>query len=495
MATCPLLFLFFFSLNQLQAYNISPNLSGFGAVVTDLDITALLQEPDSEATAAKLKAQLHKHKYLHITNNPALPWEDQLSFVELFGLPYDESLHVNRAKNPVEKDPRVAVFSNDPNFGLTSVGVEGFHSDGNVVPIPHAANFLYCEQAVAGGDTDLAPLRDVYRLLKENEEVDGEESKFDIDRMNFVSAHVEGLSQPLTYNHPNTGEKTMFFGLGSLSGLYTLDGAPMTQEETDRVTFRIQQAIDKTKISHKWTSGDLLIMDNLAVAHRASPGTQDLSAGTRIMRRVTLSGENVLRRRGDISSQVEYPKRCGEKVCLVSLQKVLDYTPGTGDFLKVSRAGDMCRYHLDSSADVARINTLEKGRLGRELVEEVGSPHWMGGRKEGTGKDLIIDWSFGLEGGDFDGTDEYVSTGTPYPWHQPSGQPNDCDGPGSEPCLHRRGGGLLRLCVREEGLGRGQDARARNHVERWSQEDVQRRDHVRNREGRRHKGGGSRTEE
>ena len=44
---------------------------------------------------------------------------------------------------------------------------------------------------------------------------------------------------------------------------------------------------------HKWEQGDLIITDNLAVAHMASPGTQYSrnEVGLRVMHRVTVHGK------------------------------------------------------------------------------------------------------------------------------------------------------------------------------------------------------------
>jgi alpha-ketoglutarate-dependent taurine dioxygenase len=42
------------------------------------------------------------------------------------------------------------------------------------------------------------------------------------------------------------------------------------------------------RYSHKWREGDVVIVDNLAVAHRAAPGAHTLDAGLRILHRTTV---------------------------------------------------------------------------------------------------------------------------------------------------------------------------------------------------------------
>ena len=99
----------------------------------------------------------------------------------------------------------------------------------------------------------------------------------------------------------------MFFGLGELSGLYSKDGKTLTQSQTDSITTAIEQAITSVGVHrHKWTAGSLLMLDNLALAHKASPGTQNDDGDVRILRRVTLAGKRPLRRRSDFK---DYPKK------------------------------------------------------------------------------------------------------------------------------------------------------------------------------------------
>jgi len=56
----------------------------------------------------------------------------------------------------------------------------------------------------------------------------------------------------------------------------------------------------------------------------------------------------------------------------------------------------------------------------------VGEPHWIGGIDMPNGH---VTWDDGTEGNlKWNGSDG-------LPWHHDSGQPNDCDGPGTEPCM------------------------------------------------------------
>ena len=357
---------------------------------------------------------------------------------------------MNRRKFHGEKDPRVAVFSNNPQFGLPSVGVEGFHCDGNVMEIPHAATLLFCERTIPNADTILSPLNEVAAELIL---LHGKSFPFDLADVLFASSHVDNLTQPLIYPHPLTGNITMFFGLGTLSGRYHLkNGTVLSQEWTDAIVAAIDDVISRHTVNHEWVEGDMVMLDNLALAHKASSATQ-AENGVRILRRVTLKGTNLLQHRQEDGLE-SFPHRCSktEEVCLVSLASWIGYEDGSGKFHSNAEAGESrrrieaclshkskhsltsssifpssagaCKAALSSDATLATLHTPHLASLARSIVEETKKPHWIMGI-ETAGVDRV-NWGEGV-------TDAWDSQ--PYPWDHASGQPNDCDGPGTEPCI------------------------------------------------------------
>jgi alpha-ketoglutarate-dependent taurine dioxygenase len=448
----------------------------FGGLVVGVDVGRLVDmadSPERRSIVADIAEALVDHRFL-LFRGQDFDWRAHLDFASLFGDVYDESKHVNRIPFHGEKDPRVAVFSNDPEHGLVSVGIEGFHVDGNVTPLPHRANFLYCESAIEGGDTLVAPLHEIATRLER-------ESPRLVDNVDFVSAHVADVVHPLISPHPDSGRRSMVFGLGSLSGLYRRAGAEMTREETQRVMDAVQNAIDAEGVyAHAWRAGDLLIMDNRGVAHRASDATQRdrAEAGLRVMRRVTLGSTLPPARRRRLSAM---PQRCLDaspgdagfatphrRTCLVSLAGHLDgadvagaaVARGTeawdalpfraalgadtreahsGTFLSHAEARRMCKFAVDERAELAVLSSPRLAAAAAELVEASGVPHWVGGREDAERPGIA--WALGHSGADPERAvrDEWPMDAEgkrrAYPWHAPSGQPNDCDGPGSEPCM------------------------------------------------------------
>ena len=379
-----------------------------------------------------------------LQSSPPFPLKAYLSAYVFFTImwrdnSFEESTSVNREKFQGEYDSRVAVISNNKYRGLTGIGTEGFHQDGNVVDIPHAINFLYCESSISGGDTLLVPNHEVRAVLERRY------PSLELDQVNFVSRQTL-ISQPLMFNHPVTGRPTMFYALGTLSGRYTRNGRDLSKEQTDTIIAAIDAAIEEIGFySHTWSKGDLLMMDNIAMAHRASSGSQSKpseTVGSRVLRRVTLRGTRKLQRRSFIDATLLtgplFPRRCSEDKCLVSLARWVDYKDGDGLFLGLSESRELCKYALDESADLAILPTKELAGMATEIVAETAVPHWILGTEYSNNSfiswpspsDLVDQWD---ETGST--TSSTAASRERYPWHEESGQPNDCDGPDSEPCI------------------------------------------------------------
>eukprot|EP00164_Ancoracysta_twista_P019621 GFYU01034608.1.p1 GENE.GFYU01034608.1~~GFYU01034608.1.p1 ORF type:complete len:505 (+),score=148.19 GFYU01034608.1:126-1640(+) len=399
-------------------YDITPltDIEHFGARV-NVDAKEVLASPHAAAIVSNLLEDLHKYKILLLPAQ-TFTWQEQIQFGELFGPLYDESSHVNRKKWKGEKDARIAIFSNHPDYGAVNVGTEGWHVDGNVAAVPHKATMIFGERAIVGGDTLFVPLNPVLRQVQPPDILDG---------VYFRSAHVKDVIHPIVYPHPTTGVDTMVFGLGSLSGKYMRGDKEMSEEETADVIRAIEKAIDEVGYyRHKWTSGDLMILDNLGAAHLATSGTQNKDAGIRVMRRVTIAGTNRPSKRPDIATLPEACTRGGATV-MVSLATHVDYSNHTEYFSSMEDSRRLCRVHVHPYADLATLENPEKAAAAKRLVATTGQPHWLRAREE----HKQVTWLDNTESsGSVDDT-----WGNRYPWHDESGQPNDCDGPQSEPCL------------------------------------------------------------
>lgn len=444
-------------------------LPSFGAEVRGMHVADLVRRAkgsESEQAAARaeikqIRDALHRERVLAFRRLGTLSWEDQLAFSAFFGEVFNESSHSNRKPHNAIPDPRVAIFSNNPEMGVTGAGTEGWHVDGNVVDVPHAMTFIHAISAVPEGDTFFVPLREVVRALrrtgylkgkcverappcrgKEGTSPSGAQKGIQpLDDVFFQSGHVSEIRHPLIYPHPVTGLDTMVFGLGTLSGRYHRgclqpslpSSLEMTQEETDKVTQAISESIERSNriLRWRWSSGDLLMVDNLAVAHHASDGTQGSvdQVGLRLMQRTTVKGTTAPQKRPIL---LMLPHECvrdhnvdqqrPDHYCVFSLSGSANYP--FGEFPSRDTARQLCR-NLAPDVDLAIPRNVARNQAMGNVVAAVGMPHWLGGVDEPNGVVSWVDGSFAADHWD-DGE---------LPWHGPSGQPNDCDGPGSETCM------------------------------------------------------------
>jgi len=63
-----------------------------------------------------------------------------------------------------------------------------------------------------------------------------------------------------------------------------------TDEHMDQFMSAFSSLLDDPEVSysHKWEEGDVVIIDNLAIAHKAAPGAHTLDSGLRILHRTTI---------------------------------------------------------------------------------------------------------------------------------------------------------------------------------------------------------------
>jgi len=457
----------------LSGLDLRP-LPSFGVEVLNFNVTEVAlkrlygteaQQTEAQRLGQEMRRTLHRERLLALRGQGEITWQHQLVFTELLGKTFNESKHGNRNKHPAIPNDHVAVFSNDPAKGLTHVGVEGWHVDGNVVAMPHAATLIHAVAAVPNGDTFFAPLREAVQELRGRGYLRGQCTERappcrsnksgwidtglpPLDDLVFQSKSKKEVQHPLIYAHPFTGEDTILAALGNLSGRYRqgclAPALPTFREvrdnETEQVLDAIQQAIMATDrvLRWRWAPGDLIIPDNLAVAHQASSSTQHTpeEVGLRLMRRTTVTNERAPKKRPILHS---LPHECVAEVlpdledgsagkrhrhhCMFSLASLMDYQPGKFDSTEAAR--QRCRI-LSPLADLAMPTTPLRNAAAGHVVSSVGLPHWLGGLNEQGDK---VVWYDGKQASDGWGQDSQL------PWHEPSGQPNDCDGPGSEQCV------------------------------------------------------------
>lgn len=144
------------------------------------------------------------------------------------------------------------------------------------------------------GDTAFIPLNELINTLSPD-------TLERWERLWMISDRRGGVYHPLIYPHPVTKVKTLCFHLG-MTTAFLWDAGTEEERMTDwSETKQILQEIFKEIVkdnrrlvySHKWEEGDLIISDNLAVGHEATPETQKPreEVGLRILHRTTVEGK------------------------------------------------------------------------------------------------------------------------------------------------------------------------------------------------------------
>jgi len=111
-----------------------------------------------------------------------------------------------------------------------------------------------------------------------------------------------GVVHPLVHKHNISGRKSLYLHTGMTGSIIERVAPPgdgklsgikaWNHEEMDEFFMDFTELLDRPDISyaHNWEEGDVVVIDNLAVAHKAMPGAHKASSGLRILHRTTCAG-------------------------------------------------------------------------------------------------------------------------------------------------------------------------------------------------------------
>ncbi|MFE9424257.1 TauD/TfdA dioxygenase family protein [Kitasatospora sp. NPDC006697] len=261
---------------------ITPLAGGFGArVETDLARAA------GTAAAGALTDALHQHRVL-VLPGQHLNHVDLLAAASLFGA-------VDTATDrryTVPGFPGLTVVSNIHDQDGTPIGIydgdqeEEWHADNSFKPELTAATLLYSVITPGqGGETRFADTTRAYADLPADlrARIDGLSAVHSIQHLAKQQAEAAGgrsstqagtladlpeVIHPLAPIHPITGARALLLGsmaIPRLEGLPDADGQALLADLLARITG------SNYLYTHRWDQGDLVVWDNLAVLHTASP--------------------------------------------------------------------------------------------------------------------------------------------------------------------------------------------------------------------------------
>lgn len=269
--------------------------SAFGAVV-DFNLAT-----DAEDLAPQLVQALHQHRLL-ILPRQHLTHADLLTVASCFGT-VDTSVDRRYA---VGGFPGLTVISNIVEYG-EHVGIydgdneEEWHADNSFKPELTAATLLYSVIAPEqGGETRFADATRAYAALHPvvQQRIEGMRAVHSIEQLGALQGRASGgqssaaagslaghpeVEHPLVPTHPVTGARSLLLGSMVIRGI-TGVSEMVSRALLDEL---LEHTISRPYVySHRWGQGDLVVWDNLATLHTASPC--DSSHHRRLLYRATV---------------------------------------------------------------------------------------------------------------------------------------------------------------------------------------------------------------
>lgn len=265
-------------------------LDPIGAAVKGIDLAA---EKPPEGVVQALESLMAERGFLVFKSERALDPDDFLRASAWWG---GKALHSTHGVHPATPRGNRHLFrlSNDPRHGIPGVGPQ-WHNDGsfNTDTFSHAGYHIV-RPAESGGGTWFAHQGAAFDAL------DPERQAY-WERLSSVNS-ASGVVHPAVHQHPISGRKSLWLHLG-------MTGAVIEKRE-DSDDFRLLDAEELTAlcreyndvlnagfdrgytIAYEYRRNDCIFIDNLAVAHRASPEAH-LPAdqqGLRVLHRSTIRG-------------------------------------------------------------------------------------------------------------------------------------------------------------------------------------------------------------
>ena len=248
----------------------------------------------------EIKGALRRYSVL-IFPNQAINDEQQIRFTQSFGPLETTKIGTEGTGTPLvilrNFDDNHHLVSTDHRQNLNNRANQLWHTDSSFKSIPAHASILSAREVpLCGGDTHFVSMRAVYRILP-NElkaRINGRyaihsyaTSRDAIHPKLMTQAERETLPpvrQPMVLHHGNELGPSLYLGshVCAVEGFTQAEGQQLIRELMDFATQ------PEFVFTHQWTQYDLVMWDNRAVIHRATPYLQ--SNDRRHMVRSTIAG-------------------------------------------------------------------------------------------------------------------------------------------------------------------------------------------------------------
>lgn len=266
-------------------------LAPLGAEVYGINLKS--SHPLQPNIIAALEQEMANRGFIVFKNEEQLTVDEFLNASCWWG---GKELHSTHSVHPETPGGNRHIFrvSNDQRHGLLGVGPQ-WHNDGSFNPATFShAGYHIIQPAEHGGGTHFAHQGAAYDVLPEDRQIYWQ-------RLSSVNSN-SGVVHPAVHTHPISKRKSLWLHLGMtgavIEKLPDEDGFRLLNAEEMKHLFNEYNDIlnagfkNGYAIAYEYQEHDCIFIDNLAVAHRASPEAHKPASeqGLRIMHRSTVRG-------------------------------------------------------------------------------------------------------------------------------------------------------------------------------------------------------------
>ena len=265
-------------------------LEPMGAKVEGLDLKGA--RPSDEVMNA-LEAEMANRGFLVFKNQHNVSPEESIEATKWWGGREIHSTHGVHPATPGTGSTRRHIFrlSNDRNKGILGVGPQ-WHNDGAFEEAPFShVTYHMLQIPDKGGGTHFVHQGAAYDVLDD-------ETREYWSRLTSVNSN-SGVVHPVVHEHYLSRRKTVYLHMGMtgavIEKLKDEEGFRLLEEDEMKDLFTKYNALLNDGfekgygISYEYEDGDIIFIDNYAIAHRASPEAHlpVSKVGLRVMHRVT----------------------------------------------------------------------------------------------------------------------------------------------------------------------------------------------------------------
>lgn len=272
----------------------------YGAEIVGVDTG----KPINDAVFAAIRDAFEEYSVL-LFRNQDLDDERQIAFSERFG-PLENTVSANSGgggafarQSNIDIETGEVIPSDDKRMLYQKANML-WHSDSSFKPVPALCSLLSARIVPEeGGATEFADMRAAYDDLPEatKRKLEGLVAEHSLVwSRSLVDPAVTGMTeaqkaevpparQTMVRVNPVNGRKALYIG----SHVFAILGWP-DKEARAFVAELTEHAIQpKYVLRHEWREGDMIVWDNRAVLHRATPF--DTAKYRRLMQRTTVAGD------------------------------------------------------------------------------------------------------------------------------------------------------------------------------------------------------------